>query len=201
MAVFCHKCRPKETLATILLFFEEGGFMNQTMKKAALGVAAGAASGLLASWIMEKFMMRSQKLFETEQKQNSEPATEKVANQVTQKVTGKTLPETRKAAGGEVVHYAFGAAVGAVYGLIGAFYPPARFGLGLPYGIAVFLLADEVMVPALGLAKGPTETPLPTHLKGFAAHLVYGAALSSGERLIRSVVGEKEAKKPHLRVA
>lgn len=173
-------------------------------KKIAVGVAAGAASGLLASWIMEKFQQRAQKLFETEQKaekEESEPATEKVAEQVSRKVTGKSLPETQKSTGGEVVHYAFGATVGAVYGLIGALYPPARFGLGLPYGIAVFLLADEVMVPALGLSKMPTSTPLPLHLKGLASHLVYGAALNSGERLIRFVAGAKEPKKPHLRVA
>jgi uncharacterized membrane protein YagU involved in acid resistance len=49
---------------------------------------------------------------------------------------------------------------------------------GLVFGAALFVLADEVAVPELGLSSKPSELPLPSHLHGFAAHLVYG--ISSG---------------------
>jgi uncharacterized membrane protein YagU involved in acid resistance len=40
----------------------------------------------------------------------------------------------------------------------------------------VWLLADEGIVPALGLSKGPKDYPLSTHAYAFASHLVYGIA-------------------------
>jgi putative membrane protein len=59
---------------------------------------------------------------------------------------------------------------------------------GIPFGAAVWLVADEVGVPAAGLANGPAEYPLSTHASALAAHVVYGATTELVRRnLVRAL--------------
>lgn len=53
---------------------------------------------------------------------------------------------------------------------------------GLVLGAALFALADEYAVPALGLSGKPSEFPLPTHLYSLLAHLVYGLSAEAMRR-------------------
>jgi uncharacterized membrane protein YagU involved in acid resistance len=78
--------------------------------------------------------------------------------------------------------------MGAVYGAMAEITPRATFGAGLPYGTAVFLGADELTVPALGLSKPPKEYPASTHLYGLASHLVYGLSLEMVRRGVRRLM-------------
>ncbi len=51
------------------------------------------------------------------------------------------------------------------------------------------LIADEIMTPNLGFSAPNRAYPLSTHLRGFAAHLVFGLAVAAttevGWRLLR----------------
>jgi len=49
--------------------------------------------------------------------------------------------------------------------------PLATFGEGLVFGTSVWMAADNAIVPALGLAKPPMQTPLSTHIYALASHL------------------------------
>ncbi len=87
------------------------------------------------------------------------------------------------------MHYAFGTALGALYGIARELSPgtlqsmhPVLAGVG--YGSAVFVGADEFAVPALGLSESPKDTPLSSHAYGLASDAVYGL---SGE-LVRKAV-------------
>jgi hypothetical protein len=59
---------------------------------------------------------------------------------------------------------------------------------GLVTGAAMSLIADELMTPALGFSAPNRAYPLSTHLRGFAAHLVFGlgvaATTEAGWRLL-----------------
>ena len=83
--------------------------------------------------------------------------------------------------GAPTIHYAFGGALGAIYGAAAARTPDITAGGGLPFGASVWLIADELGMPMAGLAKAPTEYPLKDHLTTFASHLVFGA-LTDGVR-------------------
>lgn len=162
------------------------------------GVVAGAAGGLAASWVMNQFQaawskaqsrMQTGRERQSHQSQpNGEDATMKAAGKIAHALLhrDRSLEEEKKL--GPVVHYAFGAVMGAVYGGAVEMVPQARFGAGLPYGAAVFLGADEVAVPALGLSKPPKEYPASTHLYGLASHLVYGLSLEMVRRGVRRVL-------------
>ena len=85
-----------------------------------------------------------------------------------------SYPEKKKA--GLLVHYAFGTAMGGLYGIALEMSPrPARRRAalsGLAFGSSLFLGADEVAVNRLGLSSG--QAPLSSHIYALASHLVYG---------------------------
>ena len=84
---------------------------------------------------------------------------------------------------GPVVHYAFGATMGAVYGGLSAVLPETSLGFGTAFGTALFAVADEIAVPALGLSKPPTETPASSHVMALASHLVWGSTTEAVRRM------------------
>lgn len=115
-----------------------------------------------------------------------EPASSQVASLAAEATIGRPLTESEKReVGGPIVHYAFGAAAGALYGAVAERSPGATAGAGMPYGTALWVAADELGLPALGLARKPTEYPLSRHASAFASHLVFGLAVEGVRRLLR----------------
>ena len=45
---------------------------------------------------------------------------------------------------------------------------------GLAFGALLWAVSDELLVPLLGLSRSPARYPASSHVKGLAAHLVYG---------------------------
>lgn len=151
------------------------------------GLTAGIAGGLLASLIMEQFQAlwsKAKTALPDQPQKKGKPATVKAADAVTQKFTGHNVPAERQEMAGEAVHYTMGLVSGAIYGLASEIVPLATLGQGAGFGAAVFLLADEVSVPALGLSKSPGKMPVSAHIYGFASHLIYGWTTE----LVRSAV-------------
>ncbi len=167
------------------------------------GLVAGLAGGVAATVVMTQFQNAWNKASaalqptdrgETNNGQNGdsnnkEDATMKAAGKVAA-VAGRTLSHEEKKKAGPVIHYGFGTAVGALYGLAYEFTPrpvrslhPALAGGG--YGTALFLGADEIAVPALGLSEAPSETPWSAHVCGWASHLVYGLTLEMVRNTVR----------------
>ncbi len=154
----------------------------------------GAASGLAASWVMEKaqtWIMSAggpvTKRREKEAQGDLEPATVRAAERAAS-AAGTSLPRDRMGAASEAVHYATGTAFGAAFGMLAPRVGLPAVVAGPLYGIVVWLLNDEGLVPALGLSKKPWEYPASTHAKALASHLVYGAATGAGYGLLGSVV-------------
>jgi putative membrane protein len=158
-------------------------------------VVAGVAGGLVASWAMEQFQGALGRLDpdlggasggggQQHREPQSEPATYKAADVISRAVAGHNVPREDKPLAGSLVHYAFGAAVGAMYGAAASQNEEVTSWAGLPFGATVWLIADEVGVPLSGLSKPPTEYPLASHASAFATHLVYGATTEAVRRLL-----------------
>lgn len=109
--------------------------------------------------------------------------TTKVASAITRSV-GYELPRTQEPRAGSIVHYAFGATVGALYGAAAGLVPKVALGVGLPFGVAVWLGAHVIAVPALSLSAPPTRRPLRQEAEELGLHLVYGATTDLVRRLI-----------------
>ncbi|MGI9088634.1 MAG: DUF1440 domain-containing protein [Chthoniobacterales bacterium] len=162
------------------------------------GLVAGVAGGLLASFLMEQFQAlwsRAAEEFKSAEedeepaaKAKREPATVQAAQAISKGLTGKKIRKKQKPLAGEAVHYAMGATSGAIYGVVAELLPLATAGEGLAFGASVWMAADNAIVPALGFAKGPTETPVSTHIYALASHLVYGIATEAVRRAVRSAL-------------
>ena len=158
------------------------------------GAVAGLVGGLVASFVMGKFQALVTKLAEAEEKDKSkkkkeEPATVKAAKQISQGVFGHKLTKNEKDPAGEVVHYAMGASSGLIYGVAAEIEPLTTVGAGLPFGTAVWIVADDLVGPALGLSKPVTEYPFSTHAYGLSSHWVYGFTTEVTRRAVRRLLG------------
>ena len=159
------------------------------------GLVAGALAGLAASWVMERFqeqwLLREGNAGETPGNMGAlgaEPATMRAADAVSQTLTGHDVPAERREVAGEAMHYATGAGVGALYGVLAEIAPGPSLGLGAGYGVAVALGLDEALVPALGLSKPARQVPPSQHAYNLASHVVYGVALEGARRILRVVL-------------
>lgn len=175
------------------------------------GTVAGLVGGLVASWTMNQFQAAWSKATEGFEKphgaQSMQPsdggspgqssgqheeeqddATVKAARAISEGVFGHKLKESEKKPAGAAVHYAFGSATGGLYGAAAELVPEVTTGLGLPFGAAFWAVADEGMVPLLGLSKGPSEYPASTHAYALASHLVYGLTAEVTRRAVRNIL-------------
>lgn len=156
------------------------------------GVIAGLVGGVIAAGAMSVVHKgltgisagaRQQK--PPADQHQDEDATVKVADGIARWLLHRPLPEDKKPLAGNLVHYAFGASVGALYGGVAAVVPRVTTAVGLPFGVAVWLGAHVITVPALGLAEPPTRRPRSKEGLEFVLHLVYGAVTELVRRLAR----------------
>jgi putative membrane protein len=167
-------------------------------------IGAGVLGGLAGSWTMNAFQalmteIRNQRnnvqessehVGSKQQDQASateDPATVKVAQAVSKHVFGHELRDEEKGSAGNLAHYGMGAVSGAVYGAVAEEVPAATMGYGLLFGTVLWLVADEGIVPAVGLSKSPLEYPPSTHVSAWVSHVVYGITADAVRRITRRI--------------
>ena len=164
------------------------------------GILAGMAGGLAAAWVMNDFMTGLGKKLqqsvhsekedlrpEASEPQPQEDATMKAADAVASTATGEHLSRAQKETGGPMVHYAFGALTGALYGGLAEYSPTVTSGFGTGFGGVLFSTADLLAVPALKLAPSPANQPASAQASPFAAHIVYGITTELVRRTLRTL--------------
>ena len=164
------------------------------------GVLAGVAGGLVAGWVMNVWSAGPgnalAKELETpeEQKQlaegsDGEDATMKTADALVSALEGgQHLTHEQRAEGGPIVHYAYAALMGGLYGGLAEYLPAVRSAFGTTYATALFVGGDLIAVPALGLSKPLSAYPASSYAGPFTAHLVYGATTELVRRLARRIL-------------
>ncbi len=156
------------------------------------GAIAGFAGGLAGSWAMNQFQAAISAVGGDEQEADQpdapEPATVQAAEALSKGVIDHPLTRREKQWAGPAMHYGFGGVMGAIYGVATEVLPAAKAGTGSGYGAALWLAADEAVVPALGLAGPPQDHPASTHASALASHLVYGFTTELVRRGVRAVI-------------
>lgn len=179
--------------------------MSDNNRGLGAGMIAGAIGGLVASWVMNVFMEGAgpkiqqaaqklegsapqQSLSQSQSDEPKEDATMKAADAVVSTVTGgRHLSMEGKQKGGPVVHYAFGALMGALYGAGAEYSSVVRAGFGTAFASALFAGADLWAVPTLRLS-GSSGTSVSSLATPFSAHLVYGVTTEGVRRLVRAAI-------------
>ena len=174
-------------------------------KSVVAGVLAGTASGLVGSWLMLHFIEgpgfrlleglkspedhaqdaeRSRQRTNTGQPPTPDSVTMQAADTFARHAPrGRSLTHEERKQAGAVVHYVFGALMGAAYGTAAELTPLPTLGVGALFGTVLWLGTDLLSVPAVGFAPWPDGEPPAAHLTHWLAHLVYG--MEGTRRLLR----------------
>jgi Protein of unknown function (DUF1440) len=162
-------------------------------------IVTGAVAGLAGTWAMSE----AQRLWthavdsdapesaggrhdardwqERSERQNSN---ELAAQAIARYILGRRLTRHELRVAAPLSHYLFGAAMGAVYGAYAQRRQSPTSGAG--FGTAVWLAADEIAMPLLGLSHSTARRPLEMHLQSLVAHLVFGAATEMTRRSLQA---------------
>jgi uncharacterized membrane protein YagU involved in acid resistance len=155
-----------------------------------MNVFMATLGGKITQSLMSDEDKLQQELKQQQRQQNSEPeedATMKAAEGIVHSVTrGQHLSLEERKKAGPVVHYAFGALAGGMYGALAECSDWTSAGFGTAFGTLLFVGADLFAVPAFGLGPSATEQPAAAQTTPLAAHLVYGATTDLLRRAIRA---------------
>jgi len=145
-------------------------------------IIKGAIAGAAGTFVMGEAMARVPELLERAghplPKSPPGPAapdspTEEVAERLAEGLAQDEIDEQTKAAAGQVIHWTYGAAWGAAYGVLqSSLRLPTVFG-GALFGAGVGYVADTVM-PAMRLQTPPELNPRSVNLYHMGMHVVYG---------------------------
>ena len=137
---------------------------------------AGALDGLIATVPMTAVMELLHDRLPAHERYPLPPA--EIAEQAAGRpVGGDALGQGEGRAAALALHFAVGAAAGALYGpLAHSLRPPPVLG-GVAYGLAVWTTGYLGILPSLGVLSPATEHPPRRNALMIAAHVVWGAAL------------------------
>lgn len=186
---------------------------DSMIARAARGAVAGFIGGAVASWVMNEYIAAEQRrgrqlaqrrqqsqqrasqqstaLKQQQQRKQSggeDDATVKTAQLISRRLFHHELTPNEKKIAGPVVHYGYGSLAGAMYGALTELWPLAGAGFGMLWGTMMWLLGDEIAVPALRLGPPPTHVPVRAHADYLGAHLAYGIALDLARRVARHLI-------------
>ena len=155
--------------------------MDRRVPMLLVDVAVGISAGLLATWttdLAQGPLRRTtpDRIKRREERVSPGPSSSHVAARRIAEELGRPLDDRRVGAAAKAVHYGLGMAWGPVYGLLRRHGGLRPLGAGLVAGASLALIVDEGLTPALGFSAPNRDYPAVTHIRGFLAHLVWGAA-------------------------
>jgi Protein of unknown function (DUF1440) len=163
-------------------------------------IAAGALAGLVGTWAMSEVQRLWTRVVDGDdppesaggkhdardwqERSEHRNSNELAAQAVAAYLLGRRLTQKELRMAAPLVHYLFGAAVGAIYGA----YTERRRAhrTGAAFGTTVWLAADEIAMPLLGLSDSTARRPVEMHLQSLVAHLVYGTTTELTRRSMRA---------------
>jgi putative membrane protein len=174
-------------------------------RNVAAGIVAGLIGGLAGTWAMSQFQaMWSQATGshnpdtasaggrhdarDWQERVEGRNANEEAADTVARHTIDRSLTREELELAAPAMHYAFGAAMGALYGGLREVSPGVRRMGGSGWGSAVWAGADGIAVPLLGLSRPKTDYPLETHAQSYAAHIVFGVTTELVRRGVRALM-------------
>lgn len=151
-------------------------------------LCGGFAAGLVGCLAQDAFFALTKRLTPSattdafrppEPQQADEFPTQTIARRVVEGLVQRG-PLVRKERAGRFVHYAFGTAWGGVYGIIAGSVPSLlTLKGGVVFGLLVWAVSDDILLPWFKVAAWPQHYPVKNHLYAMSAHAVFGAVASA----------------------
>jgi putative membrane protein len=143
-------------------------------------ILKGAAAGLIGGLAGAGAKMLTEKLFPPRVLGQTPPPVV-----LAEQVAGHTLPPTQQQAAMHSIHWGFGAAAGAVYGVLVEYEPSLGAWKGAAFGLALNKLTHESILPGMGLAAAKEDQPTQERISEWVTHAVYGIFTETVRRAVR----------------
>jgi putative membrane protein len=143
------------------------------------GLLAGVAAGLVAT-AAKTF---AEKMYPPRIHGEPEPP-ELLAN----KLAGHRLFGAEKTQASEAIHWGFGAAAGAAYGVLAEFYPAATAQEGAAFGLTLLTLTHQTALPAMGLSAQPEDQSEREQSSETATHILFGVVAERVRSFVRPLL-------------
>lgn len=161
-------------------------------KESLLTIGASLLSGYVATKAMEGVAMKLYKM-EPDEVRNKEDEVRpgppyNIAAKKTFSLLNIPLNEEQLKRAGMAFHYGLGIGWAPLYTILKNNSNFSSVLSGAITGASLSLIMDEGMTPALGLSAPNKKYPLTTHLRGFLAHLVYGAVVAGVYEAVDRIV-------------
>lgn len=143
------------------------------------GLAAGALAGIAATAAKSV----AEKFYPPRVHGEAEPPAV-----LAEKLAGGSLNASSKIAATEAIHWGFGTAAGAFYGVLVEFYPAASAKGGASFGLALMTLTHEAALPSLHLSEPANEQSPREHTSEAASHLLYGVVTERVRSVVRGLL-------------
>jgi len=118
-------------------------------------------------------------------------AATKAADAVSEDLSDAAIKKSKKKTADSVIHYLTAALMGGAYGLVGGRFPRLFMADGLLFGGLIWVIADELAVPALRLGPPPEKVGFKDHALGLSSHLVFGVVLDLARRKTNEVISPR----------
>ncbi len=156
------------------------------------GARAGVSSGVVAAWTMATFerawvVAAHRGQDGGDRAIEDDRATAVLAQAVATVVIHRPLASRELHIVVPAIRYSFGAMVGAAYGACAEMTAP-RWTDGVVLGALLWLVGDELIVPALESANDRRRRSPAVRAQALASHIVYGIVLHAVWRAIRAGV-------------
>ena len=160
-----------------------------------IDLAVGFAAGLFATWATDLAQGPLRRATpegakRREARVSPGPSSSQVAARKVSERLGRPADDRRLRPLAKAVHHGLGMAWGPVYCLLRCRGGMRPLGAGLVAGAALSLVVDTGLTPALGFSAPNRDYPAATHLRGFLAHLVWGAAAALAAEAIYRLTGK-----------
>lgn len=159
-------------------------------------ILAGAVAGVAAIWVADKLDRAIYKAGGPDSIRRTEAArpggmdpAHVLAKRAADAV-GADIGDPKNNPAGQTIHYGIAAGMGALYGLLRGMSPAISTGRGALFGIAMFVLQDEVGNTVMGTAGNPLSYPIRDHARGAVAYTLFGVVTDLGTRLMSPWVDE-----------
>ena len=156
-------------------------------------VAFGLLAGAFATFVMDQvsgcaYQLEDEKTRKQEEEiRHQEYPPELLASKLVRAVNGADLDKEEKQKYGKAIHWAYGIGWGGMYGALRGRVPFADAASGVAFGLGLWLIGDELVVPALDLSPPSAAFPWQNHARAAANHLAYGSTLGLSHSLLRKI--------------
>lgn len=165
-------------------------------KSIAAELIKGAIAGAVSVWAMDRITWymyknedpkayKQEKLAQVNGKYVADVAVDK-----TLEATGTELTDKQRWYAGRGVHYFLGIAPAMLYSVMRHKVKGLDAGGGSLFGFGLFIVMDEIVAPAAGLASGPMAYPWQAHARGLAGHLAVGIVTDATLNLLDNTLPE-----------